>query len=831
MSEEFEVGQELDRALRSAVTGLAQLMERHARSRADRDREGAAQARQEWLEQRDTARRQYVPWTRPGAVETGDASQASRAWAAAAAWSTMDPLAKEAEAALAARVRETYGEHPSVLLQRTDPARLPEQEPAKRLLTMPEAVELAEKHAPYYYSHPDVTPTGDLPSTPVEERYHADWQHFAENGELPERTRWEAWAASSGMGAEFAEDNWRTPDGEVDHASRDAALIRAWDEGAEERGLRELEEHQVAMATAGMDDLRTQVSPADSPDWQRLLDAERFAQATPDEVAQAWRDARAQGVTGDLAAQAGAAQLADQIKRAHGVDPAAYLLDSMTERAANHAESRRTAEDRARRTAEAVPVSGLDGAGESIALAAQQPATSPEAGVSRARVLELNTQAQEYFASQLRPGSAGQKYLVDRLGEGVMQGPWSLGYAPPGWTRLTEHLRTNGATNEEILEAGLGRMSSRGNVIDAFRDRAMVGIRSPEGDLVGFVGRDLSGDERAPKYVNTGSTAAFHKSEQIFGLSEAPEAARLVRTEGPFDAMAISLAGDGQAVGVAPLGTAMTPTQAGLLAERSTEGRVWLANDSDAAGRAATEDDFFSLARHGVDARTVEISQGDPAEAWREEPTLLRSTMLHLDEAPSAGEAVLDRHVDLHRSALAEGQPDAQRELEAAGERISEAMTDPVEAQLITTRAGNAREELVRRSDDARAQAVDLDVAGDRLRGRADTVSEPAEQARLDADAAAVEARADVTDARGDRLENRSAAMGGPDEAYDRAAESNLGDLDEPARTARVDSSHGYTKPTGEMVRGTVRSGRSGPAARPNRGRANRQGRGRGLGR
>lgn len=831
--EEFEVGNDLDRALRAAVTGLAQIMERNARRRADTDRTEASRARQEWLGQRDDARRQYLPWMRPDAVERGQARHGARAWAAAAAWATMDPLAKAAERELAERIQETHGAHPSTLLQKAaETPALSDQPPAKRLLTMPEARELAEAHAPHYYTrHAGLSPQGDLPGTDAEKRFHEDWQHFAEQGELPERSRWEAWADHSGQGEQFALNQWMTPDGDVDHDSRDAALIRAWDEGSDDRALRELEDHQGAMAAAGMSDLRAQVTTTDQPSWVPLMDRVAFEEAPHTDAVQAWRDARAQGATGDIAAQAAAAQLAEQVRQKYGVDPNSYLLEAMTDRSANQVEGRRAAEDRARKaTEEALAVTGLASPGEAIALTA---ATSSAPGtVTRDRVLELNNQAQDYFATQLRPGSAGQQYLVGRLGEDVMQGPWALGYAPPGWTRLTNHLHRQGATDAEILEAGLGRLSSKGNVIDAFRDRVMVGVRSPDGELVGFVGRDLSGDERAPKYLNTGATPAFTKGEQVFGLTEAAEGAALVRTEGAFDAIATSLAGEGRAVGVAPLGTAMSDAQAALIADKATDGRVWLANDNDAGGQAATEADYFKLARSDVEARALPLPGGDPAAVWETAPLLLRETLEHLDEAPSAAEVVVDRFLTSHQDQLASGDADTHRDLGDTVDRVLGHMGDPLERELLLARVDAAREDLIRRSDVAREDAVTLDVASEQLGVAARTSTDQDRSAMEAGDVEAIEDRADARDAAGDRLEAAAADVTTPaaQAAYDRAAESNLADLDPEARSARVASSHGFSRPTGDMVRGAATRGK-GQAARPDRTVNAKRGRGRGLSR
>lgn len=188
--------------------------------------------------------------------------------------------------------------------------------------------------------------------------------------------------------------------------------------------------------------------------------------------------------------------------------------------------------------------------------------------ISRERVLDLNTQAADYFTAQATPSSKGGQYLERRLGADVVNDDrWRLGYAPEGWTNLTDHLRGAGASDAEIVGSGLGLRSSRGNVVDAFRDRATVGIRDDRGDDVGFVGR--RGSPQAPKYVNTGGTPACTKGDHVLGLHEAGANARLVRVEGPFDAIATTAAGQGRYAGVAPLGTALTETQASAIADRA----------------------------------------------------------------------------------------------------------------------------------------------------------------------------------------------------------------------------------------------------------------------
>jgi len=79
-----------------------------------------------------------------------------------------------------------------------------------------------------------------------------------------------------------------------------------------------------------------------------------------------------------------------------------------------------------------------------------------------------------------------------------------------------------------------------------------------------------------------------------------------VLVEGPIDALAITLASPDH-VGVAPLGTALTDTQADTLTPYldTTTGApgVIVATDPDLAGQLATERDYWMLTARGGDPR------------------------------------------------------------------------------------------------------------------------------------------------------------------------------------------------------------------------------------
>ncbi|MCA0438390.1 MAG: toprim domain-containing protein [Austwickia sp.] len=83
--------------------------------------------------------------------------------------------------------------------------------------------------------------------------------------------------------------------------------------------------------------------------------------------------------------------------------------------------------------------------------------------------------------------------------------------------------------------------------------------------------------------------------------------------EGPMDAIAVTLAGQGRYVGLAQLGTALTEEQADQLAQLGRHPIV--ATDNDLAGQMAAHRDFWLLAQHGMDPAVASFPDGaDPAD-------------------------------------------------------------------------------------------------------------------------------------------------------------------------------------------------------------------------
>jgi DNA primase catalytic core len=314
-----------------------------------------------------------------------------------------------------------------------------------------------------------------------------------------------------------------------------------------------------------------------------------------------------------------------------------------------------------------------------VAMAPAEPAPArtlarhQDSGVPAERILELNQLAQDFF-THCYPTSWAPKYLRARLGDDLAADPRvTPGYAPAGWRSLTEHLHRLGASDTEILAAGLGIRASTGRIIDRFRDRLVLPIRSPDG-IAGFIARrnprhdsDTGGERHGPKYLNTADTPAYTKGAHLYGLHQVADAldagAVPVLVEGPIDAIAVTRAGDGRYVGVAPLGTALTDTQADQLRPHLRPGGsgVIVGTDPDLAGRQAAARAFWQFAVRGGDPRQLVLPEGtDPADLYTRSPHALLAA---LDAPTSLAEQLISDRIEGWADILdtAEGRVGAAR--------------------------------------------------------------------------------------------------------------------------------------------------------------------------
>ncbi len=263
-----------------------------------------------------------------------------------------------------------------------------------------------------------------------------------------------------------------------------------------------------------------------------------------------------------------------------------------------------------------------------------------ESGASmRRRLLEAHRVAAEFFVEQLDSPEAriARDFLRERGFERAAAEHFGCGYAPQGWSHLTDHLRKKGFTEPELKASGLVSEGQRG-VYDRFRGRLVWPIREVTGDVIGFGARRLHEDDQGPKYLNTPETQIYKKSHVLYGLDLAKGAIRSERTtvvvEGYTDVMACHLAGITNAV--ATCGTAfgedhvkvvrrlMGDTGQTQLKVGSTGAKVVFTFDGDEAGQNAAlksfaldqqflAQTFVAVDPEGMDPCDIRQRDGDDA--------------------------------------------------------------------------------------------------------------------------------------------------------------------------------------------------------------------------
>ena len=270
-------------------------------------------------------------------------------------------------------------------------------------------------------------------------------------------------------------------------------------------------------------------------------------------------------------------------------------------------------------------------------------ARGPEEVDPREVMWEAMSAAAELFREALwedADAAPAREYLASRELTRETAERFGLGWAQrePRWI---ERLRALGHDDARLLEVGLlvlreGEETPRAR----FRGRLMFPIHDASTRVVGFGGRVIGAGE--PKYLNSPQGTLFDKGRQLYGLSWAKhpirKQERALVVEGYFDAIRLAAAGLEEVV--APLGTALTESQAALLVKLTKN--VFLLYDSDEAGLKATFRAGLELLRLGVSARVVTLPNGEDPD------TFVRAHgPERLEAALAQGVDILDRQIQL----------------------------------------------------------------------------------------------------------------------------------------------------------------------------------------
>lgn len=246
---------------------------------------------------------------------------------------------------------------------------------------------------------------------------------------------------------------------------------------------------------------------------------------------------------------------------------------------------------------------------------------------------DLCEETAKWFEAQLH-APANRDVLGYLTGRGIKPeiiDSFRLGYAPIEDQGLRIHLRSQGYTEPQMIEAGVIKPSTTGRESYAFfRDRVMFPVADARGRIVAFGGRVLpdhlrpprSSNHNPPKYINSAENRLFHKGQMLYAQQHARMAADkspIIVVEGYMDVIACQQAGFRGAV--APLGTALTQEQILALWKMiplESKEPILCFDGDDAGYRAAVRavDRILPLLKPSQSVRFAFLPEGDDPDTY-----------------------------------------------------------------------------------------------------------------------------------------------------------------------------------------------------------------------
>jgi len=239
-----------------------------------------------------------------------------------------------------------------------------------------------------------------------------------------------------------------------------------------------------------------------------------------------------------------------------------------------------------------------------------------EKGDRTERLFELMDESTSIFEENLRENSEAVAYLRKRgLSDETIK-EWRIGYAKDEWHDIEQKLKERGYSETEMLACGMIKKGDSGKQYDVFRARIMFPIFDGAKRVVAFSGRIFKQDESdVAKYLNSGETELFKKSEILYGFHRAKSGIRrlgfAILVEGQMDLLMCHQAGYDNAV--ATSGTALTFPHLSILKRLSSN--LVLAYDNDNAGQRASLKAFQMALSSDFHVKALKITDGkDPAD-------------------------------------------------------------------------------------------------------------------------------------------------------------------------------------------------------------------------
>ena len=227
--------------------------------------------------------------------------------------------------------------------------------------------------------------------------------------------------------------------------------------------------------------------------------------------------------------------------------------------------------------------------------------------------------ASEYFEDLLHTHeegkSVGLSYFKERGFSPDTIRKFRLGYSLNIWDGFYQEAVKNGFDEDLLEEAGL-IIRKDNKTYDRFRGRVIFPIQNLTGKVIAFGARILTSEKKQPKYINSPETELYHKSNVLYGISQAKNFIRqhdnCFIVEGYTDVISMSQAGVENVVSSS--GTALTMEQVKLI-RRYTE-NVTVLFDGDPAGIRASFRGIDILLEGGLNVKAVALPEGEDPDSY-----------------------------------------------------------------------------------------------------------------------------------------------------------------------------------------------------------------------
>lgn len=205
------------------------------------------------------------------------------------------------------------------------------------------------------------------------------------------------------------------------------------------------------------------------------------------------------------------------------------------------------------------------------------------------KILKINSLVADfynYILNKHKLGEKGREYAKSRGINKTLIEEFNIGYAPKSYNNLLTFLKKKGYQLNNLIKWGL-IVSASGKTYDKFRSRLIFPLIDHHGDIIGFSGRTVYKNTRAPKYLHSPQTLIFDKSKFLFGLYQGKNSIRdkdfSIFTEGQLDVISSHKTSMNNVV--ASLGTSLTEEQLKLASRYSDH--IYFCFDNDLAGENA----------------------------------------------------------------------------------------------------------------------------------------------------------------------------------------------------------------------------------------------------